>query len=192
MTISPSSALKLFPVACRLHCPCRLRKTPEISSGAASIWLLFRSLNRSQSRISAGYEISLADNLLRTAKTASHRLRGLSLFAGSKCLINGGQSQSSFIGQLRATSAWTAFEISVLRSHLRPNNANTSVANTTRSGWSVGSRRAPAGRRRRGSRARGPGWFRCGCGFRFAAMRGRRPGGIPCNRRDRPICSAAG
>jgi hypothetical protein len=127
-----------------------------------------------------------------TAKTASHRLRGLSLFAGSKCLINGGQFQSSFIGQLRATSAWTAFEISVLLSHLRPNNTNASVANTTRSGWSVGSRRAPAGRRRRGSRARGPGWFRCGCGFRFAARRGRRRGGTLCNRRDRRICSAAG
>jgi hypothetical protein len=33
-----------------------------------------------------------------TAKTASQRLRGLSLFAGSKCPIDGGQFQSSFIG----------------------------------------------------------------------------------------------
>jgi hypothetical protein len=46
------------------------RKTPEISGGAASMWLLFRSLNRSQSRISAGYEISLADNLLRNSKNS--------------------------------------------------------------------------------------------------------------------------
>jgi hypothetical protein len=54
------------------------RKIPEISGGAASMWLLFSSPNRYESRIFARYKNIAADNLLRTAKTASHRLRGLS------------------------------------------------------------------------------------------------------------------
>jgi len=59
-------------------------------------------------------------------------------------------------------------------------------------GSPAGSRQAQGGRRRRASRAMGRDRSRCGYGSRPDARKGHRPGGTPCNRRARPICSAAG
>jgi hypothetical protein len=69
MRISPSRVLELFPAAPSL-----------ISGGAASMWLVFRSLDRSQSRISAGSKCRWLIICCETAKTTSYRPRGLPLF----------------------------------------------------------------------------------------------------------------
>src|SRR6266446_1212828 len=89
----PSGALKLVEaVASPSRSLLLFTKTAENSGRTASVWLFFRPPNRRRPRISAGNEMSMADNLLqKTAKTANRAMRCLHhplVFACYECVRN--------------------------------------------------------------------------------------------------------